>query len=164
MVVIPVVVVVVVIPIPSPSLSLLPFLSSSSSQSSPSHWCCYSGCVRCLPVPHHCLVMVPSTPLHSFPFHPTSVACSRGGGAVLPGCCAGTVPVPLVVITLCHLVSNNKMKRLHTFLPAEVGALRHSFWSSSGCSQAPLCIIAISFLLHFLTHVAVALPSTILHL
>jgi len=72
------------------------------------------------------------------------------GGAVLPGCCVGAVLVPLIIITFCHLVSNNKMKRLHTFLPAEVGALCCLFRSSLGCSQAPLCVIAISFLPHFL--------------
>jgi len=86
------------------------------------------------------------------------------GGAVSPGCHVGAVPVPLVVIILCHFVGNNKMKRLHTFLPAEVGALYHSFWSSLGCSRTSLCIISVSFLPHFLTCITVVLPSTILHL
>ena len=83
------------------------------------------------------------------------------GGAVSPGCHAGTVPVPLIIITLCHLISNNKMKRLYTFLPAEVRALHCSFWSSLGCSWAPPCVIAVGFLPHFLTHVAVMLQSPI---
>ena len=56
------------------------------------------------------------------------------------------------------------MKRLCTFLPAEVGALCHLFQLSLGCSWAPLCIIAIIFLPHFLTCITVALPLTILHL